>query len=87
MLQRKKRRALLGHEIELLIGERQTLLQVVGASAALIACLDCRLLPPGAIKPADLVASTINALPDETLCDALVAVSAGIDEEASGVGE
>ena len=63
------------------MGERQTLLQVVGATAALIASLDSSHLPLGAVKPADLVASTINALPDETLQDALAAVHAEIEDE------
>jgi len=35
-----------------------------------------------AVRPADLVSSTLNALPDETLRDALAAVRAEIDEEA-----
>jgi hypothetical protein len=68
--------AMLGRELELLMGERQTLLQVVGATAALIASLDSSHLPLGAVKPADLVASTINALSDETLQDALAAAHA-----------
>jgi hypothetical protein len=72
---------MLGHELELLMSERQRLLQVVGATAALIASLDSNLLPQGAVKSADLVASTINALPDETLRDALAAVHAEIEEE------
>ncbi|HNC52819.1 MAG TPA: hypothetical protein PLO14_11355 [Accumulibacter sp.] len=82
MRRRHERIALLGRELELLMGERQTLLQIVGATAALIASLDGRLLPMTAVRPADLVSSTLNALPDETLRDALAAVRAEIDEEA-----
>ena len=81
MGRRHERIALLGRELELLMGERQTLLQIVGATAALIASLDGRLLPMTAVRPADLVSSTLNALPDETLRDALAAVRAEIDEE------
>ena len=69
MRHRSEKLSMLGRELELLMGERQTLLQVVGATAALIASLDSSQLPLGAVKPADLVASTINALPDETLQD------------------
>jgi hypothetical protein len=81
MRHRSEKLSMLGRELELLMGERQTLLQVVGATAALIASLDSSHLPLGAVKPADLVASTINALPDETLQDALAAVHAEIEDE------
>jgi len=81
MRHRSEKLSMLGRELELLMGERQTLLQVVGATAALIASLDSSHLPLGAVKPADLVATTINALPDETLQDALAAVHAEIEDE------
>ena len=73
--------AMLRRELEMLMGERQTLLQVVGATAALIASLDSKRLPVGAVESADLVATTINALSEETLQDALNAVRAEIEEE------
>jgi hypothetical protein len=72
---------MLRRELEMLMGERQTLLQVVGASAALIASLDSKRLPVGAVESADMVATTINALSEETLQDALNAVRAEIEEE------
>ncbi|MFZ4534770.1 hypothetical protein [Propionivibrio sp.] len=72
---------MLRRELELLMGERQTLLQVVGATAALIASLDSKRLPVGSVESADLVATTINALPEETLQDALNAVRAEIEDE------
>lgn len=76
---------MLRRELEMLMGERQTLLQVVGATAALIASLDSKRLPVGAVESADLVATTINALSEETLQDALNAVRAEIeDEEEAG---
>ena len=81
MRHRSEKLSMLGRELELLMGERQTLLQVVGATAALIASLDSSHLPLGAVKPADLVASTINALTDETLQDALAAVHAEIEDK------
>ena len=81
MSHRSEKLSMLGRELELLMGERQTLLQVVGATAALIASLDSSHLPLGAVKPADLVASTINALADETLQDALAAVHAEIEDK------
>ncbi|MBA3998130.1 MAG: hypothetical protein C0489_00565 [Candidatus Accumulibacter sp.] len=75
---------LLRRELEMLMGERQTLLQVVGATAALIATLDSKRLPVGAVESADLVATTINALSEETLQDALDAVRAEIEEDGAG---
>jgi len=75
---------MLRRELEILMSERQTLLRVVGATAALIACLDSKHLPVGAVESADLVATTINTLPEETLQDALNAVRAEIENEESG---
>jgi len=75
---------MLRRELEILMGERQCLLRVVGAAAALIAGLDSQRLPVGAIESADMVATSINALSEETLQDALASVSAEIEEEASG---
>ena len=72
---------MLRRELEMLMGERQNLLRVVGATAALIASLDSKRLPLGAVESADLVATSINALSEETLQDALHAVSAEIEEE------
>jgi len=80
MRQRSEKVTMLGRELDILMGERQVLLQVVGATAVLIASLDSRHLPAAAMKSADLVATTINALPDETLRDALAAVRAEIEE-------
>jgi hypothetical protein len=84
MRHRSEKIAMLSRELELLMGERKKLLQVVGATAALIASLDSSHLPLGAVKPADLVASSINALSEETLQDALASVSAKIEEDECG---
>lgn len=73
---------LLRQEVELLMGERQLLLQIAGASAALIAGLDSKRLPVGAVEAADIVATSINQLPEETLQDALDSVHAQIKEES-----
>ena len=62
------------------MGERQALLHVAGTAAALIACLDSRRLPVAAIESADLVATSINLLSEETLQDALDSVHAEIEE-------
>lgn len=68
--------ALLRSEIELLMKERQFMLKVAGAAAGLIAELDSRDLPASAVEAAELLAEGVNALPEETLQDALEAVQA-----------
>lgn len=73
--------AMLRHELEMLMGERQVLLRVAGASAALIASIDSKHLPVGAVESADLVATSINMLSEETLQDALAAVRAEVEDE------
>jgi len=78
---------MLRRELEILMGERQTLLRVVGATAALIATLNSKHLPLGAVESADLVATSINSLSEETLQDALSAVRAEIEEEGAGNGK
>lgn len=82
MPQRDQEIALLRTELELLMGERQALLKVVGASAALIASLDSKRLPVAAVEAADVVATSINVLSEETLQDALAAVNAEIEEDS-----
>ena len=72
--------ALLRAELELLMKERQCLLKVGGAAASLIAELRSGDLPVAAVEAADLLAECINALPEETLQDALGAVHARIVE-------
>ncbi len=77
---------MLRRELEILMGERQNLLRVVGATAALIASLNSNHLPLGAVESADLVATSINSLSEETLQDALSAVRAEIEDEETGNG-
>lgn len=69
---------LLRTEIELLMRERQSLLKVTGAAASLIAELNSGDLPATTVEAADLLAESVNALPEETLQDALNAINARI---------
>lgn len=83
MPDRDREITMLRRELEILMNERQTILRVVGASAALIACLDSKRLPVGAVEAADVVATSINCLSEETLQDALSSVHAEIDADKS----
>ncbi|HOY87795.1 MAG: hypothetical protein V9G21_02385 [Methylotenera sp.] len=69
---------LLRKELELLMLERQSLLRVTGAAAGLIAEMDSHDLPISTVEAADLLATTINKLSEETLQDALSSVHAEI---------
>jgi hypothetical protein len=71
---------LLSQEIEMLMAERARLLRVVGAAAVLVANADAAKLQPNAVEAAELLSETLNALPEETLKDALDAVHAERDE-------
>lgn len=71
---------LLRAEIELLMKERLALLKVAGAAASLIAEIRSSDLPKSAVEAAELLAGSINTLPEETLQDALNAISATIHE-------
>ena len=53
--------AMLRRELEMLMGERQSLLRIAGASAVLIASLDSKQLPVGAIEAADQLLDQIQA--------------------------
>lgn len=63
-------------ELELLMKERDALLQVTGAAAGLIAELDSFDIPSAAMGAAELLSAHINTLSEETLQDALSAVDA-----------
>ena len=67
---------LLSKEIELLMAERARLLKVVGAAAVLVANTDVGALPEGSVHAAEMLSETLNALPEETLKDALESVLA-----------
>ncbi|HNA30477.1 MAG TPA: hypothetical protein PLL19_09045 [Thiobacillaceae bacterium] len=76
---------LLREEIELLMAERQKLLQVVGAAAVLVANLDSESLPEDrdTIDAAELLAEGLNALSEESLKDALESVRAEFDGDGA----
>ena len=84
MPQREQEVALLRSELEMLMSERQAILRVVGSATALIASLDSKRLPVGAVEAADMVATSINQLSEETLQDALASVHAEIEDDAAG---
>ncbi len=71
---------LLSQEIEMLMNERIRLLKVVGAAAILVANADASKLQPNAVEAAEMLSEMLNALPEETLKDALDAVHAEQDE-------
>jgi hypothetical protein len=71
---------MLSEEIEMLMAERARLLKVVGAAAILVANTDAKSLPNGVVKAAEMLSETLNALPEETLKDALESVRAEQDE-------
>lgn len=83
MPHREQEILMLRRELEILMGERQSLLRVVGSAAVLIASLDSGRLPVAAVESADMVATSINALAEDTLQDALDSVRAEIEEEST----
>ena len=72
----KQEVALLSKEIEMLMNERALLLRVVGAAAVLVANTDAENLPAAVVDAAEMLSETLNALPEETLKDALDSVRA-----------
>ena len=70
---------LLSKEIEMLMNERARLLRVVGAAAVLVANTDAKNLPEAAMGAAEMLSETLNALPEETLKDALESVQAEVE--------
>jgi len=70
-LQREEELAMLRAEIEMLIAEREHLLRTAGAAAMFVAKLDTQVLPESTYEAADILASTINSLSEETLKDAV----------------
>jgi hypothetical protein len=66
---------MLSKEIEILMTERARLLRVAGAAAQFVAVMNAKRLPESVATEADILAESVNALPEDTLRDALVAVS------------
>jgi hypothetical protein len=70
--------SMLRAEVELLMREREGLLKIAGAAAAFVANTDPATLPEGAYEAADVLAESLNAVPEETLHDALASVKAEV---------
>jgi hypothetical protein len=66
---------MLSKEIELLMAERARLLRVAGAAAQFVAVMESRNLPEKVATEAELLAESVNALPEDTLKDALVSIT------------
>ena len=63
--------SMLRGEMEILMNERQCLLDTTGAAAIFVANLDSTLLPDSACQAAKVLSNSLNKLPEETLRDAL----------------
>jgi hypothetical protein len=66
---------MLSKEIEILMSERARLLRVAGAAAQFVAVMEGRNLPEKVATEADILAESVNALAEDTLKDALRAIS------------
>ncbi|HUL94416.1 MAG TPA: hypothetical protein VLT89_00305 [Usitatibacter sp.] len=66
---------MLSKEIEILMAERARLLRLAGAAAQFVAVMDVKNLPEKVATEADLLAESVNALPEDTLKDALAAIT------------
>jgi len=62
---------MLSKELEILMAERTKLLKVAGAAAQFVAVMESRRLPESVATEADILAQSVNALPEDTLKDAL----------------
>lgn len=68
---REQEVSMLRGEMEILMNERQCLLDTTGAAAMFVANLDSALLPDAACQAAKVLSNSLNNLPEETLRDAL----------------
>jgi len=66
---------MLSKEIDILMAERARLLRVAGAAAQFVAVMDSSKLPEKVATEADILAESVNALAEDTLRDALAAVT------------
>jgi hypothetical protein len=66
---------MLSQELELLMAERARLLRVAGAAAQFVAVMESRALPESVATEAELLAESVNELPEDTLKDALVSIT------------
>jgi hypothetical protein len=65
---------MLRSEIEMLMTDREKLLRVAGAAAKFVEKVNIARLPVSAIPLAEAVASSVNALSEDSLREALLAV-------------
>ena len=66
---------MLSKEIEILMAERAKLLRVAGAAAQFVAVMESRSLPEKVATEAEILAESVNSLAEDTLKDALVAIT------------
>ena len=66
---------MLSEEIEILMAERGKLLRVAGAAAQFVAVMDVRNLPEKVATESEILAESVNALSEDTLRDALNAIT------------
>jgi len=66
---------MLGKELDLLMTERAHLLRVAGAAAQFVALMESAKLPESVATEAELLAESVNALREDTLRDALAAIT------------
>ncbi len=66
---------MLGKELDILMAERARLLRVAGAAAQFVAVMEGGQLPASVATEADILALSVNALPEDTLRDALAAIT------------
>jgi hypothetical protein len=66
---------MLAKEIDLLMTERAGLLRVAGAAAQFVALMESQKLPASVATEAELLAESVNSLPEDTLRDALAAIT------------
>ena len=65
---------MLRSEIEMLMADREKLLRVAGSAAKFVEKVNIARLPVSAIPLAEAVASSVNALSEDSLREALLAV-------------
>lgn len=66
---------MLGKELDLLMTERAHLLRVAGAAAQFVALMESARLPEAVATEAEFLAESVNALREDTLRDALAAIT------------
>lgn len=66
---------MLGKELDILMAERSRLLRVAGAAAQFVALMESRALPESVATEAEILAESVNALSEDTLRDALAAIT------------